>query len=80
MQIASKMKPLLVTSGLFLIWKFASLSEILLRFSKNPKFVQTYGMFFFPLCKNRILGNYWSMSKPYTGYVNVVMGKVRHPF
>lgn len=49
MQIALKMKPLLVTFGLFLIWKFGYLSEILLRFSKNQAFVQTYELFFFIL-------------------------------
>lgn len=49
MQIALKMKPLLVTLGLFLVWKFGYLSEILLRFSKNQAFVHTYELFFFLL-------------------------------
>lgn len=47
MQVIIKMKPILVTLLLFLLWKFAYLSEVLLKFSKNETFVGTYGIFYF---------------------------------
>lgn len=47
MQIVIKIKPLVVTVFLFLLWKFAYLDVILLRFSKNPSFVKTYELFYF---------------------------------
>lgn len=47
MQIVIKIKPLIVTILLFLLWKFVYLNAILLRFSKSPTFVTTYESIYF---------------------------------
>lgn len=49
MQIAFKLRPLVITLLLFLIWKFTPLSRVPAKFIKAPGFVETFELFFFPL-------------------------------
>src|SRR4051812_31782084 len=49
MQIIMRLKPLVVTILLFLVWKITPLSGIPAKFIKAKSFIETFELFFFPM-------------------------------